>query len=92
MNMPTYMMATKATHKLGDLSRKNPELACIQSEDEDNYYGYWIEGLGFIDVQFPKSTTRELTEEEKVKFSDNTIVIEGFISEIPSSSYKLQIE
>ena len=90
--MSTYMMATKAYHQLGDLSRSNPKLCCIQSEDEDNYYGYWIEGLGFINVQFPKSTTRELTEKEKVKFSDNTIVIVGFISEIPSSNYKLQID
>ena len=84
-------MATKAFHKLGDISKKHPGLVCIQYEDKDNYYGYWIEGLGFIDVQFPKSTTRELTEEEKVKFSNNAIVIGGLLSETPSYNYKLKL-
>ena len=57
-------MATVAIHKLGDISSKALDLCYIYKKDEDNYYGNWVEGLGWIDVQFPKSTTRLLTEEE----------------------------
>lgn len=59
-----YMMATKAIHMLGDISRDVPNMCVINKEDEENYIGMWVEGFGFFDVKFPKETTRELTKEE----------------------------
>lgn len=68
-------MATEAHHKLGDISSSVPDLCFVQREDEDNYYGMWEFGFGFIDVRFPKSTTRELTEEEHEKYSGKAVAI-----------------
>lgn len=62
--MKKYMMATKAMHKLGDISSDEPDLCLIHSEDDENWIGNWVEGLGFINVKFPKASTRELTPEE----------------------------
>ena len=62
--MKKYMMATKATHKLGDISRDGEDLCFIYSEDNENYIGNWVTGFGFFDVKFPKKTTRSLTPEE----------------------------
>lgn len=62
--MPRYMMATKAMHQLGDISRDEPDICRIDREDGDNYIGAWVEGFGFFDVRFPKVTTRELTAAE----------------------------
>ena len=61
-----YMMATKAHHKMGDISRNNEDICAIFGDDEKNdaWVGNWITGLGFIHVRFPKATTREPTEEE----------------------------
>lgn len=59
-----YMMATKAIHKLGDISSDEPDLCEIFEEDEENYIGSWVTGFGFVNVKFPKSTTRDLTDEE----------------------------
>ena len=73
--MKKYMMATKATHKLGDISRDKPDLCIIYREDDENYIGNWITGLGFIDVKFPKATTRELTSEEIAHFNNQYIQI-----------------
>ncbi len=70
-----YMMATKATHKIGDISKDNPSLCLVCDENEENYIGSWVTGLGFIDVQFPKSTTRELTEEEKTYYNEKAVMI-----------------
>lgn len=67
--MSKYMMATTAIHQLGDISNDTPDICVIYSEDEDNYIGNWVTGYGFINVKFPKSTTRELTQEEKDKYS-----------------------
>lgn len=60
-----YRMATKAYHKLGEISSSIPDLCRVYNEDEDNFYGMWVTGLGFFNVRFPKETTRKLTEEEK---------------------------
>lgn len=60
-----YMMATKATHKVGDLSRDEPDLCVIYNEDAENYIGNWQTGYGFVEVKFPKATTFELTEDQK---------------------------
>lgn len=72
-----YMMATTANHKLGDISREQPDLCVVSEEDENNYIGNWVFGLGFIDVEFPKSTTRELTEEEIEKYHGKPMSING---------------
>lgn len=54
----TKILATKAIHKMGDISRDEPDDATVYYEDEDNYYGEWDEGYGFIMVQFPKETSK----------------------------------
>jgi hypothetical protein len=71
--MKKYMMATKATHKLGDISSDEPDLCLIIKEDDENYIGSWVTGFGFINVKFPKATTRELTPEE-IKHYNSTWV------------------
>jgi hypothetical protein len=64
-----YMMATKAIHKLGDISRDSEEICRIYAEEGDDYIGAWVEGFGFFDVKFPKATTRDLTPEEKAHYN-----------------------
>ena len=59
-----YMMATKAMHMLGDISRDIPNICIISDEDVDNYIGNWVSGYGFAGVKFPKRTTRNLTKTE----------------------------
>jgi hypothetical protein len=58
------MLATKAYHKLGDISREKPSLCIVNEADEDNYYGQWESGFGFINVRFPKETTKEIECQE----------------------------
>lgn len=67
--MKKYMMATKAIHKLGDISSSEPDLCIIYREDDENWIGNWVTGLGFINVKFPKISTRELTREEIEKYN-----------------------
>lgn len=67
------MMATTAQHKTGDISRDDPDFCLISSETETEYIGRWLEGYGFYNVRFPKSTTREMTPEEKEKFENMDI-------------------
>ena len=74
---PKYMMATTAIHQLGDISSDTPDICIIHKEDEDNYIGNWVFGLGFINVKFPKASTRDLTEEEKVKFNGQKVAMYG---------------
>ncbi len=70
-----YMMATTALHKLGDISRDEPDICHIQEEIDDYYIGSWVTGYGFIGVKFPKETTRELTPEEIDKYKQSTFQI-----------------
>lgn len=69
VRLPCYMVATRAMHKTGDISRDEPDLAWIREDHGDEYEGEWIQGYGFIHVRFPKATTRPLTNEEAYKFS-----------------------
>jgi len=96
-----YMMATKAIHKLGDISRDAPEdgvygvenLCVVYDEDKENYIGNWVTGFGYMEVKFPKSTTRELTEEEKAKCDGAQIAIgdqPAFIVDIEPSQKSKQ--
>jgi hypothetical protein len=73
-----YMMATKAIHKLGDISREKPDICVIFDEDTDNFIGKWVMGLGYFNVRFPKKTTRELTEKEKKHYHGMTIQVGGY--------------
>jgi len=68
MPTPKYMMATTAIHQLGDISRTAPDICVVRDEDEHNYIGSWVTGFGFVGVKFPKSTTRELTDEEVIVY------------------------
>ena len=72
---PKYMMATKAYHLMGDISTETPDLCVVHGEDGDNWVGNWITGFGFMNVKFPKATTRELTQEEKEKYHNNWIAV-----------------
>ena len=72
-----YMMATKAIHQLGDISSDKPDICQISGEDDENYIGSWVTGLGFINVKFPKETTRELTEKEKNYYKNARYVLSG---------------
>jgi hypothetical protein len=75
MTTRRLMMATKAIHKLGDISSDKPNVCIVFSEDEENYIGQWATGFGFVNVKFPKATTRELTPDEQEFWQDkiNTI-------------------
>jgi len=75
--MSLHMMATKAFHKLGDISRDEPDLCYVYDADDDNFYGMWVTGLGFFDVMFPKDTTRELTKEEIAHYSSMNLSLSG---------------
>lgn len=70
-----YMMATRAIHSHGDISRDEPDLCVVYDEDKEHYIGNWVTGFGFIDVKFPKETTRELTETEKEHYHGRKIAI-----------------
>lgn len=59
-----YMMGTTAIHQLGDISREEEDLCLVRFEHGDNYVGSWVTGMGFMEVKFPKATTRELNEVE----------------------------
>ena len=64
-----YMIATKALHMMGDISSDVGDLCVIHREEETDYIGEWVTGFGFMEVRFPKETTRELTEDEKEKWN-----------------------
>lgn len=61
-------MATTAIHSAGDISRNPPDICQIFSKDTKNYIGNWVTGFGFVDVKFPKSTTRKLTKKDIKKY------------------------
>ena len=80
-----HMMATKAAHRFaGDVSRESDpndpveNICFVRYEEGDNFVGEWVTGYGYVKVRFPKSTTRELTEDEKNYFRKCEIVIVGF--------------
>lgn len=72
-----YMMATKAIHLLGDISREEADICIIREEDADNYIGEWVTGFGFVEVKFPKDSTRDLTAEEVAKYHGMVITLAG---------------
>jgi hypothetical protein len=75
---PRYMMATKAIHQTGDISRDAPDICVVTHEDGENYVGNWVMGYGFIHVLFPKMTTWELTQEEKEHYHGMIIQVGSY--------------
>lgn len=72
-------MATIAIHQMGDISRETPQLCIVTEEDEENYYGNWLTGFGYINVRYPKNTTRDLTVEEIEKHHGKILTMNGKI-------------
>lgn len=62
------MMGTTAYHQLGDISSDVYDWFYAHSETLDYYVGQWVTGLGFVNVVYPKNTTRELTDDELKHF------------------------
>jgi hypothetical protein len=54
---------------LGDISRDNKDICYIEREDGADYIGHWVSGFGFVEVKFPKVSTRDLTDDE-IEFYD----------------------
>lgn len=70
--MKKYMMATKAIHKLGDISRNEENLCLICEEDTENYIGSWVTGLGFFNVKFPKKLHESLLRTKSKNITQRT--------------------
>ncbi len=78
--MSTYIMATVAHHKLGDISRDKPDLCVITGRTADgDYIGRWVEGFGYFNVRFPKATTRELTDAERAHYNGARLDLGGAV-------------
>jgi len=73
--MNNVMMGTAAFHKLGDISRDEPDYFAYNDEDAENYYGAWLAGFGFVGVRFPKATSRPMTGAEAAVLADSQFVI-----------------
>lgn len=56
---------TTAHHKLGDISRPHGDFFYVDREERDDYVGRWMTGFGFVEVRFPKRTTRTITPGER---------------------------
>lgn len=79
------MIATKASHKSGDISRDfdakclAENLCYVYNDDSDDdgkfWVGNWWTGYGFFDVKFPKNSTRELTAKEVSKSESITLTL-----------------
>lgn len=72
---PRHMMATKAQHTRGDISRDEPDLALVYADDGVAWIGEWVIGYRFSGVRFPKETTRELTDDEVKKYEAISVQI-----------------
>jgi hypothetical protein len=70
------MKGTKAIHLAGDISRDEYDYCYVKRQEGDNYIGAWVEGYGFIDVEFPVETTRECTPEE-LEYIENARLVFG---------------
>lgn len=66
-----------AIHMLGNIKRDFDDKIIVYEEDEDNYYGNFEEGFGFINVKFKKEDVRCLTKEEIDKINRTYYSING---------------
>src|ERR1019366_7775848 len=79
--MLRFMIATMAYYQcpadgqIYEISSLNSDICLVSHEDEDNYYGNWVNGRGIPNVRFPKSSTRELSDRDKDRFNGGQISI-----------------
>jgi hypothetical protein len=66
---------TDATHRLGDMPRSQGDFFAVTSETDDDYVGYWLTGFGFVEVHFPKPTTRELSHIERKWLAEHPVEV-----------------
>lgn len=74
-----------AIHKLGDIGRDEDDLICVKSETLDHFIGNFVEGFGFMDVEFRKSDCRPLTPAEIEKLNSKVIQLGG-------TRYKMRVD
>ena len=71
-----YMIGTRAYHCLGDISRdfdgSSENLFYAKGITENYYVGAWVTGMGYVEVLFPKSASRQLTKEEIATFNGSS--------------------
>ena len=75
LNKGRYLMATRAIHKLGDISSDEPDICHVYAETDDDWIGSWVTGLGFFNIHFPKETTRALNDEELARYKKQHIAM-----------------
>jgi hypothetical protein len=87
-----YRMATTAIHMLGDISRDVPSLCYIREESGEDYIGEWVTGYGFIEVRFPKATTRKLTPAEYERFNGGRLAMSNGVVTDPRMIDEADVE
>lgn len=75
VNTANIMFGTKANHMLGDISRDNGDFIVVRKTVGSNYIGEWLTGYGFIDVQFPVDSCRNITDEERAWLLEHPVTI-----------------
>ena len=73
---PRYMILNggcPAIHKLGDIRRDEDDLIYVKSETADLFIGNFVEGFGFMDVEFRKCDCRPLNPSEIEKLNNSVI-------------------
>lgn len=76
MPVGTYMIASEAIYGDREISRP-PNLCYIEGEEGNCYKGRWVVGSPFVNVKFPKATTRKLTEQEINNYHGTPILLGG---------------
>ena len=67
INPEMILLATRAYHRLGDVSRKKLDLCFVSGETEKFFIGCWYKHSFLTDVIFPKKTTRKIASAEEAK-------------------------
>ena len=86
--MERFMMATKALHKLGDISRNPADLCVIDRENKENFIGNWVTGYGFIDVNFQRRQHGNLPRKKRKNITEHRLQSEA-ISHKPLRQRKI---
>lgn len=80
-----------AIHKLGDIGRDVDDFIFVKSETQSHFIGNFVEGFGFVDVEFKKSDCRPLTPNEVEKLNNSRISLGGIVytTRVDSEGYPI---